>query len=63
MDVKDIFSDSLLEWCDINGEKYQQDNTDVDSFLLAALDSFERDHATSSAQSRELPRPLASLQR
>ena len=60
MDLKDIFSDSLLEWCDTNGEKYQQDDTDVDSFLLAALDSFERDHATSSAQSHELPRPLAS---
>ena len=58
MDLKDIMCNLLLKWCDING---QQHNTDVDSFLLPALDSSQRDHATSSIQSYELLYPLASF--
>ena len=45
-----------LEWWVAEGE---QDDSQLDSFLTA-LDSFERNHATSSAQRYELLRPLAS---
>ena len=47
MELKDFLSDSLLEWCVAEGE---QDDSQLDSLLLTAMDSFERDHATSSAQ-------------
>ena len=57
MELKDFLNDSLLEWCVAEGE---QDDSQLDSLLLTAMDSFERDHATSSAQRYELPRPLAS---
>ena len=58
LSLRDILGDDLLE--SLESEKHEQDDTDIDSFLLSALDSFERDHVTSSALYGELPRPLAS---
>ena len=53
LSLRDILGDDLLE--SLESEKHERDDTDIDSFLLAALDSFERDHATSSALYGELP--------
>ena len=57
MELEDFLSDSLLEWCVAEGER---DDSELDSFFLTAIDSFEREHATSSAQRSKSPRPLTS---
>ena len=57
MELEDFLSDSLLEWCVAESA---QENSELDSFFLSALDSFERDHATNSAQSYLSPRPPTS---
>ena len=57
IDIRDLLSNSLLEYC----EFYTEDECTVDSFLLAALDSYECQYATAPVQPIEQPHPQSTF--
>lgn len=58
IDIRDLLSNSLLEYCEFYTE---EDECTIDSFLLAALDSYERQYATAPAQPIEQPHPQSAF--
>ena len=60
IDIRDLLSNSLLEYCEFYTE---EDECTVDSFLLAALDSYKRQYATAPAQPIEQPHPQSTFTR
>ena len=56
MDLADLLSDSVMEWCEDNSNEADEADyqSDIDRILLAAIESFEQQ------QQQQQPRPLTS---
>ena len=58
LDLGDLLSTSLLEYCGCDTE---EDERTIDSFLIAALESYEREYANDPAQPIQQPHPQSTL--
>ena len=58
LDLGDLLSTSLLEYCGCDTE---EDERTINSFLITALDSYEREHANPPAQPIQEPHPQSTL--
>ena len=58
LDIGDLLSNFLLEYCEFYNE---EEECTIDSFLLAALDSYECQYATAPAQPIEQPHPQSTF--
>ena len=56
LDIGDLLSNSLLEYF-----YTEEDEGTIDSFLLAALDSYKRQYATAPAKPIEKPHPQSTF--
>ena len=56
MDLADLLSNSVMEWCEDNSDEADEADyqSDIDRILLAAIESFEQQ------QQQQQPRPLTS---